>query len=174
MKKILLIAFLFSSLTSSALAVDGYKGVKFGAGVESLKKENICNFKKWKKEQLKGMDSYYCSDFKFSGESTMAIAIFLNGKFSRFAININQSVDPVLKALAKKYGNPSSTSTQQEANDVMANGGTMYVRYDNDTIILAGTIDQVSKEQSGQLIYTSPDYDKVLLGLKVAGVEDDL
>lgn len=73
-------------MSSSVLAVDGYKGVKFGSNVDTLLKSNICSFKKYDDDTT--VTTYFCKDFKFSGSNTVAMAFFLDGKFQRFAITL--------------------------------------------------------------------------------------
>ncbi|WMW97834.1 hypothetical protein VI609_20870 [Klebsiella pneumoniae] len=165
---------LISFISFQSFAVDGYKGVKFGADVNSVLAAKWCNFQKYKDSGIKGLQSYYCENFKFSGSDTLAMAIFLDGKFERIAISLNSGVAPLTAALEKKYGKPSSTTTPEEGQRVMAQGGSLYIRYDKDTVLLVGTRDISSGQDMSQLIYSSADYDKKLANLQAQNLEGDL
>ncbi|MGC8341830.1 hypothetical protein [Pantoea ananatis] len=175
MKKLMMsVAISMFIFSSTSYAVDGYKGVKFGSSLSELKAAKLCSWKKWEGKQTKNLQSYYCQDFNFSGQNTIAFAVFYNDKFQRLAISINQNVDPVMKALTKKYGTPSSTSSQQDYQDVMKFGGSVFVKFDNNTVIVAGNYDVDTNKQTGQLIYSSPDYEQLLSKLQQESVENDL
>ncbi|HDS4634401.1 TPA: hypothetical protein QH210_003597 [Klebsiella pneumoniae subsp. pneumoniae] len=161
-------------LSHQALAVDGYKGVKFGSDIKSVMAAKWCSFQQYKDSGIKGVQSYYCRDFKFSGTDTLAMAIFIEGKFERLAINLNTGIDPLTSALEKKYGKPSSTSTPEEGEKVMTQGGSIYIRYDNDTVLLVGTRDITKGKDTSQLIYSSADYNEKLTTLQSRNLDGDL
>lgn len=173
MKKIAIFLGLMIS-ASSAYAVDGYKNINFGASINDVKKAHICSMKDYGAD-TPGMDSVACDDFKFSGRKTLAYAIFLNGKFERFAIVLrNNDTDAIITGLKDKYGNPSSSSTQDELQDAVKNGGSIFIKFDNDTVVFQGTRDSETLKDSGFLIYTTPDYDSKLATLKSKKFKDDL
>ncbi|MEC5319290.1 hypothetical protein VSX61_10105 [Brenneria populi subsp. brevivirga] len=160
------------SFTSSA--VDGYKGVKFGSDVKTVLAAKWCNFKKYNENETKGLDAYYCENFKLSGKDSLAMAIFLDGKFERLSLTLNIDINSVIAALEKKYGNASSASTPEEVKKAMELGGSIYIRYDNDTVIVIGSRDIEAKKDYSQLVYTSPDYDKRLSELQAKELDNDL
>ena len=160
------------SFTSSA--VDGYKGVKFGSDVKTVLAAKLCNLQKYNDNKTKGLDAYYCNNFKLSGKDTTAMAIFLDGKFERLSISLNMDINPVMATLEKKYGKASSMSTPEEAKKVMSEGGSIHIKYDNDTIIATVDRDIEEKKEYTHLIYTSPDYDKLLSQLQVRELDNDL
>ncbi|EKN3723886.1 TPA: hypothetical protein PXJ53_003323 [Yersinia enterocolitica] len=160
-------------MSSSVLAVDGYKGVKFGSNVDTLLKSNICSFEKYNSD-TPGLISYACRDFKFSGAKTIAMAFFLDGKFQRLAISLNRNSESVLDGLIKKYGAPSSASTAEEMERASTSGEAIYVRFDHDTVYMRGQKNRSTGKEDGFLIYTSPEYEKELLKIQSKAVQDDL
>lgn len=80
LKSIALGMFLFVA-SSSAMAVDGYKGVKFGSSLNELNAGKLCTWNKYQKNKTDGMDYYSCENFKFSGKNTLAMAFFIDKKF---------------------------------------------------------------------------------------------
>ncbi|QHP82375.1 hypothetical protein EO763_22190 [Pectobacterium odoriferum] len=174
MKFKIIIGVFLSALSFSSTAVDGYKDVKFGADVNTVLAANLCSLKKNESGKIKGVESYYCTDFKFSGSDTLAIVFFLNGKFERLAINLNANIDAVASALGKRYGKPSSLSTPEEADWALANGGAIYIRYDNDTVFITAHRDASTRKDLGQLIYTSPSYANLMKLLQEKNLENDL
>ncbi|WP_145546541.1 hypothetical protein [Yersinia intermedia] len=159
-------------MSSSVLAVDGYKGVKFGSNVDTLLKSNICSFKKYDDDTT--VTTYFCKDFKFSGSNTVAMAFFLDGKFQRFAITLNVKVDSVFNGLVKKYGPASSTSTAEEMHNASTTGEPIYIRFDNDTIFIRGQRDLSTGKDDGMLIYSSPSYEEELTKMQLKTIQGDL
>ena len=159
-------------MSSSVLAVDGYKGVKFGSDIETLLKSNICTFKKYDESSI--VTTYVCKDFKFSGSNTIAMAFFLDGKFQRFAITLNVKVDSVFDGLVKKYGPASSTSTAEEMHNASTTGEPIYIRFDNDTVFIRGQKDLTTGEDSGLLVYSSANYAKELTRIQSKSIQNDL
>ena len=164
------------TISFTSMAVDGYKGVKFGSNFEDLKAAKICSWKQYADNKVKGMDTYYCDNFKFSGLNTIAMAIFMGGSFERFSIvlNDNQDVTALADSLMKKYGKPSSSFTQEEFKDFQNNGGSLTVKFDEDTVILGMNRDPGTKADSMQLLYSSPSYFEKLKKLQQKNMEGDL
>ncbi|CNJ92458.1 Uncharacterised protein [Yersinia mollaretii] len=160
-------------MSSSVLAVDGYKGVKFGSNLDTLLSSKICTFKKYDNDST-GIAAYACKDFKFSGTNTVAMAFFLDGKFQRLAITLNTNVESVLDGLVKKYGAASSTSTAEEMEKAQTTGEPVYLRFDNDTIFVRGQNNQSTGKYEALLVYSSPSYGKELLKIQSKAVQDDL
>lgn len=174
--KSILFGFGLMAFCSVATAVDGYKGIKFGSDFNKLKTAKICTWKEYADNNIKGMQTYYCSDFKFSGVTTLATAIFLNGSFERLSIMIHDTQDVVtlLESLTKKYGPPSSTFTEDELKSVQTNGGSVSIKYDEDTVILGINSDPSTKVESTMLLYSSPTYFDKLKQLEQKNMENDL
>ncbi|HDT2145340.1 hypothetical protein [Kosakonia sacchari] len=164
------------AFTSAASAVDGYKGIKFGSDFNQLKAAKICTWKEYKDNKIKGMQTYYCPDFKFSGATTLATAIFLNDSFERLSIMIHDTQDVVtlFESLSKKYGSPSSKFTADELKSVQENGGSVTVKFDEDTVILSMNRDPATREESTMLLYSSPTYFDKLKQLEQKNMENDL
>ncbi|CAM7521300.1 hypothetical protein CIFRMM251M_16680 [Citrobacter freundii] len=163
-------------LSSSALAVDGYKGAKFGSSFEEFKKAKLCNWKKYTGENAKGVQSYYCDDFLFSGKNTLVFSIFINGQFKRLAISLNESqnITTIINSLEKKYGKPSTMFNAEDVASVEQNGGSLDMKFDNDTIIVGVKRDPSTKKDTSMLTYSSPDYFSLLGELDSKNVEGDL
>ncbi|MCP3943498.1 MAG: hypothetical protein GY710_18740 [Desulfobacteraceae bacterium] len=157
-----------------ATAVDGYKNLKFGMSIKQIIASNVCTLEKSESGQV-GVEFYGCDDFMFGNEAVEAAVFFIDGKFLRFAIV--PSVDVALSlvnGLAKKYGNPSSSSTQKEfeAIDTLPNREA-FLAYDKNTIYLKLMSDE-NYIQSAILLYTSPDYDVLLLKNQQKSISNDL
>ncbi|AYC19837.1 hypothetical protein DZA65_02959 [Dickeya dianthicola] len=163
-----------SATSFGVAAVDGYKGVKFGSDLKTVIAAKWCNLKKYEEKKINGVESYYCQDFKFSGSNSLAMVLFLNGKFERLAITLNDGINPVVAALERKYGQPSSSSTPEEAKAALANGGSIYIKYDNDTIFVAGHRDASTGKDFSQLIYTSPNFDQAMEAQQAKNLGNDL
>ncbi|MBN3174846.1 hypothetical protein H4F69_14960 [Pectobacterium brasiliense] len=171
--KTITLGIILSVMSSTAFAADGYKNVKFGSSVETVLASKLCSLQKYKSD-THGMDSYACQDFVFSGQPTLAMAIFLNGKFQRFAISLNTSATPVLEGLTKKYGPASSSSTAEEMDRAAVTGDSIFVRFDNDTVFVQGNKNLSTGKDEGILVYTTPQYDKELLALQAKSLRNDL
>lgn len=160
------------SLSMSAYAVDGYKNLKFGMSKDEVKKANLCSFKE---SPTDSSDAWGCTDFKFANKKTMAFAYFIDNKFKRFGIVTDMdSAVGIAKGLQEKYGEASSSSTQEEFAAVdTTKGASAYLRFDNDTVY----IQMVNSETTGigvYLIYSSPDYDSLRQRKQAKMINDDL
>ncbi|HGM6655051.1 MULTISPECIES: hypothetical protein [Serratia] len=173
LKSISLGVFLFA-VSSSVMAIDGYKGVKFGASFNELNASKLCTWKKYDGNIVNGIDSYVCKNFKFSGGNTFAVAFFIDGKFERLAIPIGNNTMSVIDSLKKKYGEPSSSFTSEEFERAQSFGGDINVRFDKDTIIINVTRDPETKQDKTHLIYTSPQYDAMYKKLQEKSIEGDI
>ncbi|MBC3228338.1 hypothetical protein [Serratia fonticola] len=173
--KLLTLGFILLAASSSALAVDGYKGVKFGSTLSDLKAANLCPWKKYESGNFKEIESYYCNDFKFSSKKTFAMAFFINDKFERLAITVpTTDFSAVLDGMKTKYGAPTTMATPEEADSVKLYGGSLSVKFDNDTIILNLSRDNATKEDSAYLIYSSQKYDEFYKQLRDKSVLNDI
>ncbi|HGU9904403.1 TPA: hypothetical protein ACNFPO_004452 [Citrobacter freundii] len=165
---------LLLTFSSVSLAVDGYKNVKFGSSFKQLQNANFCNWKRYDEKKIPGLDSYYCENFQFGSERTMAMAFFINGQFKRFGIVFDSDVSAVLNGLQKKYGEPSSTFDANKMDELKAYGGSASIGFDKDTVVVTLTRDPTTKQDSTQLIYTAQDYEKLYGALKSKNLEGDL
>ncbi|MEJ1366293.1 MAG: hypothetical protein RPU42_14555 [Candidatus Sedimenticola sp. (ex Thyasira tokunagai)] len=176
MRKLLFISMFLGSVFMSpvVMAVDGYKGLKFGMTKEQVLESKLCTFE----EQSTGQDGvvfYGCSDFIFGGEAVEAGAFFIGGKFLRFAIIPSLDVAVGLtQGLTDKYGPVSSASTKQEFNavDTLPNRSA-FLAFDKDTVYLKLSSDE-NYVQSALLLYTSPRFDALLFKGQKKAVSDDL
>lgn len=157
MKKYLL-SLILAFTATGAMAVDGYKEVKFGSSFEAMKSAGLCDFQIASKQpEHKNIVMYNCLDFQFDGNHTMAAASFIGGKFGKLQIMVDSPVNSVLEALYKKYGTPSSSSTEEEMQNAIITGNPIYVRFDKDTVILK--VERVNKIDLVSLNYVSPDFE---------------
>lgn len=157
----------------SSLGVDGYKGVKFGSSFNDLNTANICSWQE-KKDKLKGVNSYYCDDFKFSGKDTIAAAFFINGRFERFAIVLEQDFGAVLEVLKKKYGRPSLTVTLEDIEKYQSQGGSLSMQFDNNTIILNASRENPSEKEKIFLVYTTTEFESLYKKIQASALENDI
>jgi len=173
--KLFSLGFMLLTVSLPIMAVDGYKDVKFGSGINELKSAKLCSWKVDYDENVKGMESYYCDNFKFSGKDSFAMAFFINKKFERFVITIPTSnLSSVLESIKKKYGDPTSTFTAEDAEEVKTIGGEINVKFDNDTVIVNLSRSTDTKEDSAYLIYNSPMYDDLYKKLQEKNIESDI
>lgn len=163
------------SLSSFTYAVDGYKNMKFGASKWQMIDSGLCEFQEAELINIEGFDSLVCGDFMLGQNAVEAAAFFINERFLRFVIEVPlDSAEGVMHGLIKKYGNASSSSSEQEllAVDKYPNRVAM-LAFDNDTIILRLESD-ANNEQSAVLIYTSPKYDQLIQRYQTESVLDSL
>ncbi|PHM47106.1 hypothetical protein [Xenorhabdus miraniensis] len=171
--KSVLLGLLLSVSSLSSWAVDGYKGVKFGSSVKELMDAKLCNFQKLPPtSNLKEFSIYACSDFQFSGKKTLAMAAFLNGKFKRFLINVDSNINPLINALTKKYGTPSSMSSEEELVRALSTGETVFVSYDNDSIVIK--VEKKNGSETVTLMYTDPKFDDEKNALSLDKIANDI
>lgn len=134
-----LLSLILAFTATGAMAVDGYKEVKFGSSFEAMRSAGLCDFQIASKQpEHKNIVMYNCLDFQFDGNHTMAAASFIGGKFGKLQIMVDSPVNSVLEALYKKYGAPSSSSTEEEMQNAIITGNPIYVRFDKDTVIWIG------------------------------------
>lgn len=172
-KQLFSLGLILLAASSSAMAVDGYKGVKFGASFNELNAAKMCTWVK-NKDDIKGVTSYFCDDFKFSGKRSNAAAFFINGKFERFAIGIEQNVITLFDELVKKYGYPSSSPTTEETDRYQSQGGAMHIKFDNDTVIIGCYRDGSNGSEEMELVYSTNEFDGLYKELQGKSVENDI
>lgn len=169
-----IILLLLCIISTQSFAVDGYKSLKFGISQEKVLASNLCNFIPVNTGQI-GVKGLSCFDFKFGGKTTEAVAFFINNKFLRFVIVPSIDViEGLSQGLIKKYGAPSSMSTDKEFNAVDSSPNKeAFLAFDDNTIYLKIMSNQVNL-QSALLIYTSPLYDILLSKNYQDSLKDDL
>ncbi|MEJ1358321.1 MAG: hypothetical protein RPU51_09135 [Candidatus Sedimenticola sp. (ex Thyasira tokunagai)] len=176
MRKLLFISMFLGSVFMSpvVMAVDGYKGLKFGMTKEQVLESKLCTFEEQSIGQV-GVEFYGCRDFMFGGEVVLAGAYFINGKFLRLMIvpSINVAVG-LMNGLTDKYGKPSSSSTPQEftALDTLPNRKA-FLAFDRDTIYLNLMSDE-NYAQSALLFYTTPTFDTLMQKVQQKSMSSDL
>ncbi|SHN92767.1 hypothetical protein BHECKSOX_1369 [Bathymodiolus heckerae thiotrophic gill symbiont] len=121
------------------------------------------------------VEYYGCDDFMFGGKAVEAGAFFIDGKFLRFAIvpSVDVAIS-LMEGLSKKYGSPSSSSTQKEFQSVDAlPNREAFLAFDKNTVYLKLMSDE-NYVQSTILLYTSPSYDVLLLKNQQKSISSDL
>ncbi len=161
-------------LSTPAIAVDGYKNLKFGMSTKQIMETNICTFKKTA-SSVPGVEIYTCNNFKFGGETVEAGAFFIDNKFKRLFIVPSMTVAIGLgQGLSDKYGAPSSSSPRESFAKVDNTPNTeAYLGFDGNTVLLRIMSDE-NNLQSAFLIYTSSDYEKVLGDIQKKSLSNDL
>lgn len=156
-------------------SVDGYKNLKFGIKKEAVKKSKLCSFKEDPPSNGDPVETLECSDFKFNNTNTNAYAYFINGKFLRFAFDAQvDQLSSLIAAMSEKYGAPSSGSSDEEflAVDKYPDRKAR-ILFDKDTITVGVFSDKIGR-QWGVVIYSSPEYERLLVKKQKAGMKDSL
>lgn len=168
-------ACLVGLLSQPAIAVDGYKGVKFGASEAELLSKNLCTMTKGP-EYVQGVSMYQCNDFKLGAATTNAYAYFIDGKFLRFGIDLdwNGNMKSVGSGLVSKYGEASSSSTREQirAVDTTPNASA-YIAFDNDTVYINMESDE-RMNYAAMLIYSDLSFNSLFEQKRIAELSNDL
>lgn len=162
------------TFTAPALAVDGYKNLKFGMTVKEVATSDICTFRPAQAPQA-GVTQLNCHDFAFGDHTTSAAAFFIDAKFLRFGFEVPMAMaTELVEMLADKYGPPSFSPSNESlvAIETIPNS-SVFVGFDNDTVLLTFFSDEFLI-QSASLIYTSPDYNVLLRNKIKTSVSNDL
>lgn len=165
MKKWFAVVLTVTCVSQQSLGVEGYKDLKFGSSVDEVINSKTCSFAKNPPDKkYPGLETYYCYDFSFGNQNTVALAYFVNGKFLRFSISVPGSQAEALgEALKNKYGAPSSSPTDQEWEKQFTPSAIFWIGFDNDTVFFREIIgDGKGKGNKLYLIYASPLYKKAL------------
>ena len=159
--------------SNAALAVDGYKNLKFGMSQEDVNNTNICTLSPQNLD-VQGVEALGCTDLQFGGKSRMAVMAFMDNKLERvMVIQDAGSIEGLLAGLSEKYGAPSSVPSAEELQRVNATGGSIEVKFDGDTVIVRGTIAH-DKSETVLLMYSTPDYDEKLAQQQKGELQSDL
>lgn len=157
-----------------AMAVDGYKNLKFGMTKKQVIDSGICKFRT-SAPIGNGIEYMDCTDFEFGGDHVGAGAYMVNDIFLRFAIMLPiEKYQSITEAVINKYGSPSSMSSEEElkAIDKFPNREA-FVAFDKDTVYLKLSSNGIGVP-SIILIYTSPKYDAHLFESQRQSVKDDI
>lgn len=174
MKRYYVLAVMILLSAGHAMAVDGYKNMKFG-----MSKQEIINLKPcalYKGDSApKGAENLECDDFPFGGDDTSAGFFFIDGKLERVALVLG--IDEALglaTSLKNKYGLPSSSSTKQQlaATDTTP-GASAFIAFDSNTVIL-NLISDDQMNRAAILIYTSNNYEKKIAKKQAIDVDGDI
>ena len=174
-KKALITTALIFGVSSQAYAVDGYKTLTFGMSKQEVKAANVCGFTN-SSDIAKGVTSLDCSNLNFSNAERNAAAVFVDGKFERFVIEINtDQIIPLVTALRKKYGNPTQKSSSRKTWEKIDNtpGIEAYLWFDNNTVLLQVSNDEVMNKTT-LLVYTSRDYDNKVANAQSGSFSSDI
>jgi hypothetical protein len=160
--------------TSQAMAVDGYKDMKFGMSKAEIIKMKPCAMYKGNGAP-EGAESLECDDFKFGGKKVGAGFFFIDGKFERIGIMLDADKTlGVATSLRDKYGDPSSASTKKQLEAVDTTpGANAFIAFDDDTIYLRMMTDE-AMNQAAILIYTSKSYDDKLVKKHASSIDSDI
>lgn len=156
-----------------ANAVDGYKEFKFGMSPAEVRK--LAKVPLTPSDQGNDVVAYAGEGYPFAGGSVEIFFYFVKGKLLRIGLQIPKDTAlATVESLTEKYGAPSSSSGQRsfKAVDTTPNVEA-YVAFDKDTVVLKIISDE-SNAQTALLIYTSVDYDRLLLKSQKKAVKDDL
>lgn len=176
MRKILLCCLLALILPASSLfGVEGYKNLKFGMSLEEVKKSKLCGWVDDGTVKVQHTHFIYCTDFKFNGESIIAMAYFIDDKFLRLAIMISYNdLDNTLAGLKKKYGSLSYIPSQQSIDNFdNSPNQEIWYGFDGNTVYLKLTSDKFYTK-TAYLIYTSLLFDKLRKEKQMNSIKDDL
>ena len=174
MKRQWLFAVALLAFSASAMAVDGYKNLKFGMSEKDALSTKTCSFRKSHPDD-KGVDTYFCTDFKAGGKRTNALILFIDGKLARFGFN--QSADDalaIMQAMKEKYGEPiDPPSTDQLRSLERVPNDSVDINFDNNTVTIRLTTDD-NLNQSILILYSAADFDQKMVALKNAQISSDL
>jgi hypothetical protein len=178
MRTIAAAALLIALMPISAKAVDGYKEFKFGMSVDSVRK--LAKTRLIRVKTPDGLLGYRGQGFSFAREKVAISFIFTDtGEPKLLRVGLEIPIDTALatcRSLSDKYGPPSSSSERPDlawGADIEKPNTTVFVAFDNDTILVKIMSDEATR-QSAVLIYTSPEYDRLLLQLQQDKLKDDL
>ncbi|WP_437889710.1 hypothetical protein [Phytobacter sp. V91] len=146
---------LLAAFTTSVMAAEGYRDMKFGAPQAKVLAQANCTIGEPEEAPVGTM--YACEDFNFAGKQTEAVFFFVKEKFIRIAIALpDEDVVKTIATLKTKYG-LAAHSTQKEMESVdLSPNKTAYINFDNNHISLVLTSDEEG-DTSATLIYNSED-----------------
>ncbi|MGL4349544.1 MAG: hypothetical protein ACRCT2_02995 [Plesiomonas shigelloides] len=165
---------LLGILTQPAVAVDGYKGLRFGASEKELMAHGLCTM--YPGDGLvAGTSLYQCSDFNMGGNTTNAYAYFIDGQFLRLAVSLDWgSIGAISRGLASKYGPATSGSTQAQIAAIESTpNSSAYVAYDKDTVYINMESD-ANLNKHALLIYSDPSFNARLDSKRNEAFQGDL
>ncbi|WP_421173785.1 hypothetical protein [Aeromonas enteropelogenes] len=170
---VLILGVVFGGVTP-AMAVDGYKSLKFGMTMKQVANEKTCSFRAFSDDGEE--PALECDDFTFGKTKTNAYAYFIDGKFMRFVIDLPdyRDIDAVVSGLSEKYGEQTSSSTEQEFSAIeQTPNAQVYMSFDKDTVYVMQVSDE-DMNQSAMLVYTDINFDDLNENRAKNAVSDDL
>lgn len=150
---------------STALAVGGFKNLKFGMSVVEVRAYKHCHLE-YKQTSEKSVDTYTCHDFKFGSKQTSAAFYFINNKLERVAIDVGDRYNDMELAasfLRDEFGSPSSmfdTRAIQAFNAGIRD--ELVIGFDDDTVLLK--LFKTDGKGEVTLTYSTEDYYTKMLG----------
>ena len=164
----------FIIIPTKVFAVNGYKNLMFGMNIQQVLNTNICSLHK-QPINITGVTYYFCTDFVFANKTVYAAAFFVDNKLLRFAFSPPVDMTQTLTSkLIKKYGSTSSSSSAEEFNAVdKYPNRSAFLAFDHDTVFLKVQSNKFGKENI-YLIYTSPEYDKILKQAQSKSIGNDI
>jgi hypothetical protein len=177
MRSIAAAVLLIALMPINTKAIDGYKEFKFGMSVDAVRKLAKTRLIRFKTHD--GILGSKGQDFPFAGKK-VEISFFFADTFTQkllrvaFAIPIDTALATCL-SLREKYGEASSHSDQSifDAIDISRPNTLAFIAFDNDTILVKIMSDEANN-QVVAVIYTSPEYEQLLLQLQQNKLKDDL
>jgi len=174
MKRQWLFAAALLAFSASSMAVDGYKNLKFGMSRQDVLATKTCSFRKSPSDD-KGVDTYFCTNFKVGGKRTNALVLFIDGKLARFGFNqpANDAL-AIMQAMKDKYGDPIDPPSmdQLQALERVPND-SVDINFDNNTVTIRLTTDD-DLNQNMLILYSAADFDQKMIALKNAQISSDL
>ena len=168
---VLCFAGLFSS---SAMAVDGYKNLKFGMSKKEVMASKMCSLVKSLSDHP-NTEYYSCDDFLFGGKKTNAGVFFIDGKLMRVAIL--QSIDMVpglMSQLSQKYGETESDYEKKDFDEIDTKPNkTLDINFDNKTVTLRLMSDE-NYNKRAVVMYSSSDFYNQLAKFQQESIKNDL
>jgi hypothetical protein len=166
-----MVALLQASLSH---AVDGYKELHFGDSKQTVLESKLCTLTP-RTSPIEGLEFYGCPDLKLGKDSLEAGVFFINNQFLRLSIvTPTEKSFLIAQGLTEKYGEPSSQSSPDGFVKLDSKPNShAFLAFDHNTVFYRFSTNADMKRQA-LLIYTSPDYEKILLRKQLTGIHSDL
>lgn len=137
------LAIVLLSITTSSLAINGYKDFKFGMTPKEAMSLHKCKWEKLSEKMPRILEQVYsCNKYKFNKENvSIYLAFSPDKKLVRVAIdNIPESMSlDVIQGLKEKY-TPTSMPTEQEVQNAKK-GSKLKYKFNNGDVIFTVTFE---------------------------------
>ena len=162
-------------ISLSVFAVDGYKNLKFGMSKQESKDLGLCTFEEFEYQKNKLVSGLECNDLVFKGKKTRAYAYFINDKFLRIVIFVDESdVSSIVSIIRGKYGETTSTLTSEEIRKELSKPeNSVWIGFGDNTVYLLMNTDSRLRV-TYYLAYSSPTYDSEITKINKKELEDDI